>query len=80
MSTELKVVLCGDAFAGKTSLQNALAGRANPRQHEDDRTLPLDLESLRIVLDDAKGSRHIDDEPGFNELTMNICYLGGQEQ
>ncbi|KAJ8602658.1 hypothetical protein CTAYLR_004102 [Chrysophaeum taylorii] len=48
VSMELMVVLVGDGGAGKTSLRNAIVGRANPRQAPDDRTLYLDLEKVKI--------------------------------
>ncbi|KAJ8605018.1 hypothetical protein CTAYLR_004557 [Chrysophaeum taylorii] len=54
VSTELMVVLVGDGKAGKTSLRNAIAGRANPRQAPDDRTLYLDCtltsKKLRLAI------------------------------
>jgi len=48
VSKQLKVVLVGDGGAGKTSFRNALAGRPNPRQHEDDSPIHLDLERINL--------------------------------
>jgi Leucine-rich repeat (LRR) protein len=48
-SRQLKVVLVGDGEAGKTSLRNAIAGRAEPRQAEADRTILLDLELVELA-------------------------------
>lgn len=63
ISKLLKVVLVGDAEAGKTSIRNALAGRPKPRPAQDERTIHIDIE--KISLED-----HLD---------INIYDCGGQQ-
>ncbi|KAJ8600516.1 hypothetical protein CTAYLR_009214 [Chrysophaeum taylorii] len=71
VATQLKIVLCGDGGAGKTSLRNAFAGRPNPRQAPDARTIHLDRESVRVPV--------VKDDDKVKELTFNFVDLGGQE-
>ncbi|MEO1513348.1 MAG: leucine-rich repeat domain-containing protein, partial [Planctomycetota bacterium] len=47
----LKVVLVGDAEAGKTSLRNALEGSPNPRQAEEDRTVHVEIKQIPLYPD-----------------------------